>query len=73
MEITANHTDPGEWVPCIGTSFIQSHHMSQVGQLCVFLNQTHLRSVKREKVADMRPGYLLFISNAKCVSPANKV
>lgn len=50
MEVTANHTDPREWVPCIGTSLIESHHMSQVGQFCVFLNQTHLRSAKREKV-----------------------
>lgn len=53
MEVTANHTDPGERVPCIGTGFIQSHHMSQVGQLGVFLNQTHLRSARREKVADI--------------------
>lgn len=31
VEVTANHADPGERVPCIGTSFIQGHHMSQVG------------------------------------------
>lgn len=51
MEVTADHTDPGERVPRIGTSLIQSHDVSQVGQLCVFLNQTHLRKRNTEKVA----------------------
>lgn len=47
MEVTANHADPGERVSCVGTCLIESHHMGQMGQLCVFLYQTHLREAKR--------------------------
>lgn len=47
MKVAANHTDPGERVPCVGTCFIESHHMGQMGQLCVLLHQTHLRKGKK--------------------------
>lgn len=47
MEVAANHTDPGERIPCVGTCLIESHHMGQMGQLCVLLLQTHLREGKK--------------------------
>ncbi len=49
MEVAANHTDPGERVPCVGTRLVESHHMGQMGQLCVLLHQTHLREGKSER------------------------
>lgn len=51
MEVAANHADPGERVPCVGTCLVESHHMSQMGQLCVLLHQTHLRERKRRQTA----------------------
>lgn len=43
VEVAANHADPGERIPCVGTCLIESHHMGQMGELCVLLLQTHLR------------------------------
>lgn len=31
MEVATDHTDPGERVPSVGTSLIESHHVGQVG------------------------------------------
>lgn len=43
MEVAANHTDPRERVPGVGTCLIESHNVGQMRQLCVLLYQTHLR------------------------------
>lgn len=43
MEVAANHTDPRKRVASVRACLIESHHMSQMGQLCVLFLQTHLR------------------------------
>lgn len=45
MQVATNHTDPGERVSGVRPGFIQSHHMSQVRQLCILLLllQTYLQ------------------------------
>ena len=48
MEVSANHTDPGERVSCVRTCLIEGHHVCQMGQLCMLLLQTHLRDGKRD-------------------------
>lgn len=60
MEVAANHTDPGERVPCVGTCLIESHHMGQMRQLCVLLLQTHLGEGKREHEREKRQTALFY-------------
>lgn len=62
MKVAANHTDPGERIPCVGTCLIESHHMGQMGQLCVLLLQTHLTEGKTEKLS-LNCNTMLFISH----------
>lgn len=42
MKISTHHVDPGEAVPGVGVRLIQSHDMSEVGELVVPLLQAHL-------------------------------
>lgn len=42
MEIPTHHVDPREAVSCIRVCFIQSHDMSQVGQLGILLLEANL-------------------------------
>lgn len=50
VEVAANHTDPRERVPGVGPCLIESHHVGQMGQLCVLLYQTHLGGGRDRKM-----------------------
>lgn len=55
VQVATNHTDPGKWVPCVGPCLIEGHDVSQVGQFCMFLYQTHLRgqNSRRKRTCDI--------------------
>lgn len=43
MEIPTHHVDPREAVSCVGVCFIQSHDVSEVGQLDILLLKADLQ------------------------------
>lgn len=52
MKISTHYIYPGEAVSCVGVCFIQSHDMSEVGELGVLLLKAnlHTRSISAKHI-----------------------
>lgn len=48
MKIPTHHIDPREAVSCVGMCFIQSHDVSEVGQLGILLFEAHLQKTRQD-------------------------
>lgn len=50
MEIPAHHADPGGAVSGVGVRFVQSHDVSEVGELGILLLEAYLHGNKKKCV-----------------------